>query len=164
MRSVAQGVLVLVLMAATSVEAAQVVLSSESRIPGFGSLPQKAEQVLDLLETDEDRLDLFSARLTLRPGERLVQAIKQTVFIQRAQQGPYNIPDGVVVRPVDGRYQQLAVSLLEVLGAEQERSLSSYQYGDSNSFGGCNGVVFAHPVSANGQIVDVTFLGRCWAE
>jgi hypothetical protein len=145
-----------------SAHAAQVQLHSQSPLPGFSQLSNELESVAEALGSRQEDLQVVSARLQLKVGEKLTQALKQTLYIHGAREGHYQIPDHVLIAPAQARSLQQARSVLKVLGAPG-KELVIYTYSAGNPFGECSGLVFTR-ASAGPRTIDATFIGACLSE
>lgn len=154
----------IVMCATGTAHAAKVSLIGESLIPGFGGIHEKAAEIREVIHANKESAELYSAILTLNPEEEWVQALKQTIYIQRSKQGSYSISDDVEVIQARGVFRKRALDALKILGAENDSSIATFVYRDGNTFGDCSGLVFARARDLTSGIVDVTFAGSCYSE
>lgn len=136
-------------------------IHSQSLLPGFGQLSNELEGVAEVLESEPSELQVVHARLTLKAGENLAQALKQTLYVQVAREGRYNIPDHVGIAAPKAKEAKQGRRVLGVLRAPG-KALEVFTYSAGNPFGECTGLVFTR--STTPLTVDATFIGTCESE
>jgi hypothetical protein len=149
-------------LSSASAHAAKVQIHSQSLLPGFSQLSNELESVAEALGSRQEDLQVVSARLQLKVGEKLTQALKQTLFVHGAREGGYQIPDHVLIAPAKSRNLQQARNILKALGA-MGKDLEVYSYSAGNTFGECWGLVFTQ-ASSIPSTIDATFIGACQSE
>ncbi len=146
---------------ASPAHAAKVRIHSQSLLPGFGQLSTEFEGVAEVLGSEPGELQVVHARLTLKAGEKLAQALKQTLYVQGAREGGYTIPAHVGIAAAQAKDAEQGRRVLSVLGAPG-KTLELFSYSAGNPFGECTGLVFTHFSAA--LTVDATFIGACQSE